>query len=113
MPVAYQDALSPPMTPELAAACARAMHVLTAGGELLRAGRAATFVLERIGYRRTARLMASAPAVPLVELGYWLVARSRHWVGRPFLNDLRPQVEPTREAGRVAMQRLAAARQPA
>ena len=38
--VPYQQAPVPPMTPELAAACGKALHVLTADGQLLRAGRA-------------------------------------------------------------------------
>lgn len=91
------------MTPALRAACARAAHVLTADGDLLRAGRAMTFVLARTGFARTARLMSVVPITSLVELGYWSVARTRHWVGQPLLRDLQDEVEPTRAEGRRKM----------
>lgn len=70
------------MTPELRAACRRAVHVVTSGGEVLRAGRAALFVLERIGWGRWARLLALPPFVWGVELAYWIVARNRSFFGR-------------------------------
>lgn len=70
------------MTPRLREACARAMHVLTAGGETLRAGRASLFILGELGWRRSARLLALPPFVWLVELGYWTVARHRRFFGR-------------------------------
>lgn len=70
------------MTPRLRQACARAMHVLTADGELLRAGRASLFILAQLGWRRSARLLALPPVVWLVEAGYWLVARNRGFFGR-------------------------------
>ncbi len=69
------------MTDALAARCARAMHVLTPAGTMLRAGRASLYVLDRLGWR-TARLAARPPFVWIVELGYWLVARHRGLASR-------------------------------
>ncbi len=73
----YQVVPSPPMTPELVAACARAVHVLAADGGTLRAGRACLAVLERSGWRRTARLLRWPPMIWAVELGYRIVAANR------------------------------------
>ena len=73
----YQQAPSPPMTPELKAACARAVHVLTPDGQMLKAGRACLYVLGEIGFRGLARLLSLPPLIWLVECGYWLVARNR------------------------------------
>jgi predicted DCC family thiol-disulfide oxidoreductase YuxK len=73
----YQEAPSPPMTPELRAACARAFHVVTQDGRVLGAGRAALHVLARLGHPRLAQLLSLPPLVWAVELGYWLVARNR------------------------------------
>ena len=80
--IPYQQAPSPPMTPDLRRACARAVHLLTADGELLRAGRACLWVLQRIGYPVLARVLAVPPLVWAVELGYWLVARNRQLASR-------------------------------
>ena len=80
--LAYQEAPSPPMGPELLAACARAVHVLTPEGQLLRAGRACLYVLGQLGHPLLARLLALPPLVWAVELSYWLVARNRHLVSR-------------------------------
>ena len=65
------------MTPELRLACERAIHVITADGETLRAGRAAMFILERTGWGAFARLLTWPPFIWFVELGYWIVARNR------------------------------------
>jgi hypothetical protein len=70
------------MTPELREACKRALHVVTTSGEILSAGRATLFVLEKLGYRRVARLLRVPPLVWLVELGYRIVARNRTIVAR-------------------------------
>ena len=80
--VPYQEAPSPPMTPELRAACSRAVHVVTPDGRVLRAGRACLWVLERTGYPLLARVLALPPLVWAVEVGYWLVARNRKLVSR-------------------------------
>ena len=80
--VPYQQAPSPPMTPELRQACARAVHLVTPEGRMLRAGRACLWVLERIGYPVLARVLALPPLVWIVEVGYWLVARNRWLASR-------------------------------
>ncbi|HET9156672.1 MAG TPA: DCC1-like thiol-disulfide oxidoreductase family protein [Myxococcaceae bacterium] len=80
--VPYQQAPSPPMTPELRMACSRAVHLLTADGELLRAGRACLWVLQRVGHPVLARVLAVPPLVWAVEVGYWLVARNRQLASR-------------------------------
>ena len=82
--VPYQEAPSPPMTPELRAACARAFHVVTQDGRVLRAGRAALYILGRLGHPRWAGLLSVPPLLWAVELGYWLVARNRALFSRVF-----------------------------
>jgi hypothetical protein len=72
------------MTDDLAARCARAVHVLGADGTRLAAGRASLFVLERIGFPRLARLLGRRPLVWGVELGYRIVARHRPFFARFF-----------------------------
>lgn len=65
------------MTPEIYAACKRAVHVLTPEGTFLRAGRASLYILERTGWGWVARLLALPPFLWAVELGYTIVARHR------------------------------------
>jgi predicted DCC family thiol-disulfide oxidoreductase YuxK len=78
----YQVVPSPPMTPGLAEACSRAVHVLGADGRTLRAGRACLAVLERCGWRRAARVLRWPPLVWAVEVGYRLVAANRGFFSR-------------------------------
>jgi len=78
----YQEVPSPPMTPALRAACARAVHVITPDGQVLRAGRAVLDVLRRLGFPFWARLLSIPPLVWAVEVGYWLVARNRMLASR-------------------------------
>jgi predicted DCC family thiol-disulfide oxidoreductase YuxK len=80
--VPYQQAPSPPMTPELRKACSRAVHLVTADGKLLRAGRACLWVLQQVGFPVLARVLALPPLVWAVEVGYWLVARNRQLASR-------------------------------
>lgn len=76
--VAYQDAPSPPMTPQLYEACKRAVHVIKVDGEILRAGRATLFVLERIGWGYgLPRLLKFPPLIWFVEVGYTIVKHNR------------------------------------
>ena len=82
LPMPYQEAPAPPMTPELRAACARAFHVLTHEGAVLRGGRAALYVLGRVGHPVLARVLSLPPLVWAVELCYWLVARNRQLFSR-------------------------------
>ena len=70
------------MTAALGEACASAMHVVTRGGETLRAGRAVLFVARQLGWRRLAWLGGRPPLIWLVELGYRLVARHRRLLAR-------------------------------
>ena len=66
------------MTDALERACERAVHVITPAGTILRAGRASLYVLDRVGWRRAARLLSRRPLVWAVEVGYFLVARNRN-----------------------------------
>lgn len=78
----YQQAPSPPMTPAVAEACAKAVHVVRADGEVLRAGRACLYALEQTGWRPLARLLSLPPFISVVELGYSIVARNRSFFAR-------------------------------
>jgi predicted DCC family thiol-disulfide oxidoreductase YuxK len=78
----YQSASSPPMNPELAAACRNAVHVLTTDGKMLKAGRAALFVADRLGLGILARVAMIPPFIWFVELGYLLVAKNRYFFSR-------------------------------
>jgi predicted DCC family thiol-disulfide oxidoreductase YuxK len=80
--VAYQQAPSPPMDAALEQACARAVHVVRRDGVRLRGGRACLFVLGRLGWPRTAALLAWPPLVWGVEAAYWIVARNRQLFSR-------------------------------
>lgn len=93
--IPYQEVPNPPMTPDLYQACGQAIHVLTRDGRLLRAGRAAMFVLEHLGFRRLARALSQQPFIWFVEIGYWLVARNRSRIGR-FILPHEPR-EPSQE----------------
>jgi predicted DCC family thiol-disulfide oxidoreductase YuxK len=73
------------MTPELYAACRRAVHVITTDGRIVKAGRAAMFVLAEIGYPYwLVRPLIWPPLVWFTELGYWLVANNRPFFGKFF-----------------------------
>ncbi|TNE44360.1 MAG: hypothetical protein EP343_31935 [Deltaproteobacteria bacterium] len=76
-PVPFQEAPSPPMTPEMYEACHYAIHVVKPNGEVLRAGRAAMFLLQQLGYPTLGRIGSWYPFIWFVELGYFLVARNR------------------------------------
>jgi predicted DCC family thiol-disulfide oxidoreductase YuxK len=80
--VPYQEARTPPMTPELREGCRRALHVVTSDGRILRAGRASLFVLGATGSSRLARVLSLPPLVWLVEIGYRLVSRNRSFLSR-------------------------------
>lgn len=71
------------MTPALFEACKRAVHVVTANGEIIKAGRASMFVLEQIGYPRwLVRPLTWPPLVWFTELGYRIVAENRPFFGK-------------------------------
>jgi predicted DCC family thiol-disulfide oxidoreductase YuxK len=66
------------MTDALFVACKQAVHVITPEGRVIRAGRAALFVLQEIGYPGwLVGPLAWPPLVWLVELGYRIVANNR------------------------------------
>lgn len=81
-PVPYQHAPSPPMTPRLRRACARAVHVIAPDGRVYRAGKAVLYVLGVVGWGPVARLLGVPPLIWLVELGYRVVADNRSAFGR-------------------------------
>ncbi|GIW05977.1 MAG: hypothetical protein KatS3mg060_0782 [Dehalococcoidia bacterium] len=89
--IPYQEAPLPPMTEELRAACAQAMHVVTADGQTLRAGRAALYVLAAIGHPRLAGLLGLPPLLPFVELAYRIVANNRPFFSRLFFTKETPR----------------------
>lgn len=86
-PMPYQRAPSPPMTPRLRAACARAVHVITPNGRIHRAGRATLIVLGAVGYGWAARLLSLPPLIWAVEIAYRVVAENRAFFGRWLLRD--------------------------
>lgn len=81
----YQSAPHPPMTDELAALCARAVHVITPAGEILSAGRASLVVLGTIGWPKLAAFLSRPPMIWFVEAVYRLVARRRGFFSLLFL----------------------------
>ena len=71
------------MTPELYEACKSAIHVVTADGWIIRAGRGAMFILEEIGYPKwLIRPLTWPPLVWFTELGYALIANNRRFFSR-------------------------------
>jgi predicted DCC family thiol-disulfide oxidoreductase YuxK len=71
------------MTPALREQARKAVQVITADGQQLSAGRAILFALEATHWHPSAvRLAGHRPAIWLVELGYWIVARNRSFFGR-------------------------------
>ena len=80
--VAYQLAPTPPMTPEIYAACAKAVHIILPDGTVMRAGRAALFALKMIGWGAVAVPLSLPPFIWAVELGYKIVAANRGFFSR-------------------------------
>jgi predicted DCC family thiol-disulfide oxidoreductase YuxK len=72
------------VTPQLREDFKRALYVFTAEGRVLRAGRAAIFLLESTGWGGgwLPRLLARPPFIFFVELGYRIVARNRSFFSR-------------------------------
>jgi predicted DCC family thiol-disulfide oxidoreductase YuxK len=85
------------MDARLRRACARALHVVTPDGRVLRAGRATLAVLEPLGLGPVARLLALPPLVWAVEAGYRIVASNRPFFGRLILRG-RPEAPGDRES---------------
>lgn len=80
--VPYQEAPSPPMTETLRGRAKQAVQVITPNGTVLAAGRAAAYILEQLGKKRTARLMMWGPFRPLTEWGYRRVANNRDFFSK-------------------------------
>lgn len=80
----YQTAPSPPMTPELRAACENAVHVTMGDGTTLRAARAALFILGRVGHPIIANILLTPPFIWFAEIGYRIVAGHRDFFARFF-----------------------------
>jgi predicted DCC family thiol-disulfide oxidoreductase YuxK len=74
--VPYQRVPEPTLPANLRSDCARAVQAIRTDGSRLRAGRAAIFCLEQIGWR-WARILRFPPLVWLTELAYHIVARNR------------------------------------
>ena len=71
------------MTPQLYEACKLATHVITSDDRIIKAGRAAMFILEEIGCPRwLVRPFTWPPLVWFTELAYWLVANNRPFFGK-------------------------------
>jgi predicted DCC family thiol-disulfide oxidoreductase YuxK len=70
------------MTPALAIACAKAVHVVRADGRVERAGLAMLSILERTGWGAAARALKVPPLIWLAELVYAIVARNRPFFAR-------------------------------
>ena len=76
------------MTSQLYQACQQAVHVIKYNGRIIKAGRAAMFVLEKIGYPRwLVRPLTWPPLVWFVEFGYWIVARNRTFFAKFFFTN--------------------------
>ncbi|MBW3637307.1 MAG: DUF393 domain-containing protein [Armatimonadetes bacterium] len=70
------------ISPALRVACRDAIHVLKSDGEMLRAGRAALFCGQQTRWHRLARLAGWPVFLPLVEIGYAIVAKNRQFVSK-------------------------------
>src|SRR6266545_2727735 len=62
-PTPFQRAPAQPMKPRLRRACTRAVHVVTPDGRVLRAGRAALYLLSVTGWPRLCWLLSLPPLV--------------------------------------------------
>lgn len=76
------------MTPQLERACRRAVHVVTPDGRLLKAGRAALYVLGEIGWPKLlVQVLSLPPLVWPVEIVYRIVANNRMFLSRYIFRD--------------------------
>ena len=71
------------LSPELRAACENSIHVIKRNGEILNGGRAALFLGRFTRWNRLARVGEWPMFLPLVEMGYKIVANNR-----PFFSKL-------------------------
>jgi predicted DCC family thiol-disulfide oxidoreductase YuxK len=82
--IKYQEAPSPPMTPELYRACNEAIHVIDRDGSILRGGRAMLFILEQEGWGPIIRILSLLRLIWIVEMLYRVVATNRSSFSRFF-----------------------------
>lgn len=75
----YQDAN---LTPQLRAACEKAVQLLDSKGTVFGAGRAVLAMLKCSRWHRLARVLEWPVLLFAVELGYWQVARHRGAISR-------------------------------
>ena len=78
----YQSISTTSIAPEILAACQNAVYVVATDGQVLRAGRAVLFILERIGWGWFARLLTLPPLIWIVEIAYRIVANHRDFFAR-------------------------------
>ena len=78
----YQNTPSPPMTPDLEQMARGAVVVVGPAGQRISGGRAVLFVLGKLGWKRTARIMSAGPMAVITEWGYRRVANNRALIGR-------------------------------
>jgi predicted DCC family thiol-disulfide oxidoreductase YuxK len=79
------------MTPQLERACRRAAFVITPDGQVLRAGRAALYVLGAVGWPKPlVKLLSLPPLAWGVEIGYRIVANNRMFLSRYLFHDETP-----------------------
>src|ERR1700730_3866493 len=90
--VSYQEAPSPPMTPELYRACGEAVHVVDRQGSIRRGGRATLFILEQEGWGSIARVLSLPPVIWMVEPLYCVVATNRSLISRFFFRRISPNL---------------------
>jgi predicted DCC family thiol-disulfide oxidoreductase YuxK len=91
-PAPFQRVPSPPMAPQLQRACRRAVHVIKPDGTVLKAGRAALYVLGVVGWPSiVVQLLSLPPLVWLVEIGYRIVANNRMVLSRFLFRDEAPE----------------------
>lgn len=80
--VPFQEAPSPPMTPELYERAKQSVQVVLPDGRVLEAGEASAYVLGRIGYRWLERIMRFPLFRPITEWGYRRVANNRDFFAK-------------------------------
>ena len=97
---AYQDAPSPPITPEIRDAAARAVQYVYPDGHFVSGSRAVFATLRRIGYPGPWRVLSWPPLVWIAELGYRIVARNREFFARILFRGETPACRVSPEAGK-------------
>ena len=78
------------LAPSLQQACAHAIHVIKADGEMIKAGRAMLFCGLFTPFSGWARIGMWPIFLPFVELGYAFVARNRNLVSKVLFRCERP-----------------------